>query len=165
MARKSSQNVPKNAKIVTQKGHKSAPSSPVGTPRKLVNTKKVTENEDILEAQWTNFAYKPAAGFTTNQAETPSEETGLTGLTGFPGKITGCCGRTTGLVGPTRRSRSSSYSALDSTTGSEDSRDYETKTSLPKKQPVSPTLFTCLPVSQLFVYFSCFREHALISHF
>lgn len=95
--------------------YKSAPSSPVGTPRKLLNlttyNAQVSSNnsrkkELTLSPQW-------ITAFPT--IETPSES-------GFPitanshvnGKLTGCCGRTT-AVNNTRRPRSNSYSALDST--------------------------------------------------
>lgn len=107
--KKKSQKSPKNANF-----HKSAPSSPVGTPKKLVNRKKTPDLN--LDPQW-------ITAFPT--LETPSES-------GFPIKTTGCCGRKKGTIS-TRRPRSNSYSALDSNSDDGISLD-DPKT--PSKKPV-----------------------------
>ena len=103
------------------KPHKSAPSSPVGTPKRTIylgGNQSNKKHELDLNPQWIS-AFPPV--------ETPSEA-------GYPmmsGKLTGCCGRN--LV---HKPLSSSYSALDSTGSEDGSSQYETK-NLPNKKPVS----------------------------
>lgn len=123
---KHSQSPSKSAKV---SNYKSAPSSPVGTPRKLVNLTQCNnrkKQELSLDPQW-------ITAFPT--LETPSES-------GFPittsGKLTGCCGRTT-ITNPTanrRRPRSNSYSALDSTSDDGVSQDLDPVKSFSNKNQV-----------------------------
>ena len=101
---KSKRHKSKSRKSKANKPHKSAPSSPVGTPKKTFLTNPVTpsvtfnkpkKHELDLDPQWIS-AFPPV--------ETPSEA-------GYPvmsGKLTGCCGRNL-----THKPLSNSYSALD----------------------------------------------------
>ena len=128
---KSKRHKSKSRKSKANKPHKSAPSSPVGTPKKAFLTNPVTpsvtfnkpkKHELDLDPQWIS-AFPPV--------ETPSEA-------GFPvmsGKLTGCCGRNL-----THKPLSNSYSALDSTGSEDGGSHYEPKMILPNKKPVSKIL-------------------------
>ena len=113
--------------------YKSAPSSPVGTPKRLVNmvqassaTPSTTPKKSLpLNPQW-------ITAFPT--IETPSES----GYPALKTTMTGCCGKRQISSVAKRRQRSNSYSALDST--SDDGQvDYDEPTAvkgagLPKRQ-------------------------------
>ena len=114
--------------------YKSAPSSPVGTPKRLVNmvqatsaTPSTTPKKSLpLNPQW-------ITAFPT--IETPSES----GYPALKTTMTGCCGKRQMSSVAKRRQRSNSYSALDST--SDDGQvDYDEHTAgkggagLPKRQ-------------------------------
>ena len=110
------------------KPHKSAPSSPVGTPKKISSKHNNKKHDPLdLNPQWIH-AFPPV--------ETPSEA-------GYPlmtsGKLTGCCGRT--LAPKFKHPLSNSYSALDSTTSEDGGSHFETKTMPNNKKPVC---FFCL---------------------
>jgi len=113
--------------------YKSAPSSPVGTPRKLVTNMTANSQHTVINSQLRNnkkeLDLNPQWITAFPTVETPSES-------GFPitsGKLTGCCGRPT--VSTARRPRSNSYSALDST--SDDGGTLEECKTLSNKKPVS----------------------------
>ena len=105
------------------KPHKSAPSSPVGTPKKISSKYNNKKHDPLdLNPQWIH-AFPPV--------ETPSE-VGYPLMTG--GKLTGCCGRT--LAPKFKHPLSNSYSALDSTASEDGGSHYETKTMPNNKKPV-----------------------------
>lgn len=139
-SKKSRKNASKNSKQSTptknphaaQVSYKSAPSSPVGTPRKLLNL--ATYNSQVSSNRKKELTLSPQWITAFPTIETPSES-------GFPitagtasnnGKLTGCCGRTT-AVNNSRRPRSNSYSALDSTSDDGTSSQDDPKT---LKKPV-----------------------------
>ena len=122
-----------STKNAAANAYKSAPSSPVGTPKRLVNmvqassaTPSTTPKKSLpLNPQW-------ITAFPT--IETPSES----GYPALKTTMTGCCGKRQISSVAKRRQRSNSYSALDST--SDDGQvDYDEPTAvkgagLPKRQ-------------------------------
>ena len=126
------------SKNATTTSYKSAPSSPVGTPRRLVNqslTPSTTpkKKELPLSPQW-------ITAFPT--VETPSES-------GYPmmkPSVTGCCGKRSTMNHTKQRQRSNSYSALDST-----SDDGQSQVEPPKGLPKKQVIFILLNYSLVYI--------------
>lgn len=106
-------------------GHKSAPSSPVGTPRRAKKHFYEGVEESLLMPQWIDSREQSVPrNSKTDDNSSNSESTAASAA-----KLTGCCGKA--RLGVRRRPLSSSYSALDSV-GSEE-QDGDNK-GMPKQQ-------------------------------
>ena len=125
--------------------YKSAPSSPVGTPRKLVTnmTQHSQQQQAYSAGRKKELTLNPPWITAFPTIETPSES-------GFPltgsGKLTGCCGRSRSTANNPRRPRSNSYSALDSTSDDGINIDDPKGLGVHKPKPVRNSLFFALSI-------------------